>query len=101
MGVQGQVSGPLASLFLSRPLQSPPRGGVQQQDANDRLFFCCSALYQLHLVKAATARAFVPKDLRLVEAFGYTLGGMFLARYQDSPAGQFDEVIPPFLSHES
>uniref|UniRef100_M8AQV0 Uncharacterized protein n=1 Tax=Aegilops tauschii TaxID=37682 RepID=M8AQV0_AEGTA len=52
-----------------------------------------SALYQLHLVKAATARAFVPKELRLVEAFGYTLGGMFLARYHDSPAGQFDEVI--------
>uniref|UniRef100_A0A0E0M9B9 Protein NEOXANTHIN-DEFICIENT 1 n=1 Tax=Oryza punctata TaxID=4537 RepID=A0A0E0M9B9_ORYPU len=50
------------------------------------------ALYQLHLVKAATARAFVPKELRLVEAFGYTLGGMFLARYDDSPAGKFDEV---------
>jgi hypothetical protein len=56
-------------------------------------------LYQLHLVKAATARAFVPKDLRLVEAFGYTLGGMFLARYHDSPAGQFDEVVPPAPSH--
>ncbi|KAG8092145.1 hypothetical protein GUJ93_ZPchr0012g22156 [Zizania palustris] len=52
-----------------------------------------SALYQLHLVKAATARAFVPKDLRLVEAFGYTLGGMFLARYDDSPAGKFDELV--------
>uniref|UniRef100_A0A0E0EZJ3 Uncharacterized protein n=1 Tax=Oryza meridionalis TaxID=40149 RepID=A0A0E0EZJ3_9ORYZ len=50
------------------------------------------ALYQLHLVKAATARAFVPRELRLVEAFGYTLGGMFLARYDDSPAGKFDEV---------
>ncbi|RLN17450.1 uncharacterized protein C2845_PM02G10370 [Panicum miliaceum] len=50
------------------------------------------ALYQLHLVKASTARAFVPRDLRLVEAFGYTLGGMFLARYHDSPAGAFDEV---------
>jgi hypothetical protein len=49
-------------------------------------------LYQLHLVKASTARAFVPRDLRLVEAFGYTLGGMFLARYHDSPAGAFDEV---------
>ncbi|KAL5223471.1 hypothetical protein ABZP36_010110 [Zizania latifolia] len=52
-----------------------------------------SALYQLHLVKAATARAFVPKELRLVEAFGYTLGGMFLARYDDSPAGKFDELV--------
>lgn len=30
-----------------------------------------SALYQIHLVKAATARAFIPKELRLVEAFGY------------------------------
>ncbi|KAG2537195.1 hypothetical protein PVAP13_9NG255200 [Panicum virgatum] len=52
-----------------------------------------SALYQLHLVKASTARAFVPRDLRLVEAFGYTLGGMFLARYHDSPAGAFDELV--------
>jgi hypothetical protein len=53
----------------------------------------CSALYQLHLVKASTARAFVPPELRLVEAFGYTLGGMFLARYHDSPAGEFDELV--------
>nr|CAB3499243.1 unnamed protein product [Digitaria exilis] len=53
----------------------------------------CPALYQLHLVKASTARAFVPRDLRLVEAFGYTLGGMFLARYHDSPAGAFDELV--------
>lgn len=62
-------------------------------------------MYQLHLVKASTARAFVPRDLRLVEAFGYTLGGMFLARYHDSPAGEFDEVyclraprLPPPLA---
>ncbi|XP_049933985.1 protein NEOXANTHIN-DEFICIENT 1 isoform X2 [Nymphaea colorata] len=51
------------------------------------------ALYQLHLVKADTVRALVPKDLRLVEAFGYTLGGMFLAHYEDSPAGAFDELV--------
>ncbi|XP_026665961.1 protein NEOXANTHIN-DEFICIENT 1 isoform X2 [Phoenix dactylifera] len=52
-----------------------------------------SALYQLHLVKAETARAFIPKELRLVEAFGYTLGGLFLAHYDDSPAGRFDELV--------
>ncbi|KAF8079958.1 hypothetical protein N665_0988s0003 [Sinapis alba] len=52
-----------------------------------------SALYQIHLVKAATARAFIPKDLRLVEAFGYTLGGFFLASYDDSPVGVFDELV--------
>ncbi|XP_071928959.1 protein NEOXANTHIN-DEFICIENT 1 isoform X4 [Coffea arabica] len=52
-----------------------------------------SALYQLHLVKAETARAFIPKEFRLVEAFGYTLGGFFLANYDDSPAGKFDELV--------
>ncbi|KAK2636897.1 hypothetical protein Ddye_031689 [Dipteronia dyeriana] len=52
-----------------------------------------SALYQLHLVKAETAKAFIPKDFRLVEAFGYTLGGFFLASYDESPAGIFDELV--------
>ncbi|GFP95146.1 hypothetical protein PHJA_001659000 [Phtheirospermum japonicum] len=52
-----------------------------------------SALYQLHLVKAETARAFIPKDFKLVEAFGYTLGGFFLANYEDSPVGKFDELV--------
>lgn len=33
--------------------------------------FLLSALYQLHLVKAETARACIPKEFRLVEAFGY------------------------------
>ncbi|XP_074321926.1 protein NEOXANTHIN-DEFICIENT 1 isoform X3 [Apium graveolens] len=52
-----------------------------------------SALYQLNLVKAEVARAFIPKEFRLVEAFGYTLGGFFLANYSDSPAGSFDELV--------
>lgn len=51
------------------------------------------ALYQLHLVKSKTARAFIPKEFRLVEAFGYTLGGFFLANYDDSPVGIFDELV--------
>lgn len=38
------------------------------------VYFVLSALYQLHLVKAKTARACIPKDFRLVEAFGYFLG---------------------------
>nr|VDC97266.1 unnamed protein product [Brassica rapa] len=60
-----------------------------------QLLFCFafSALYQIHLVKASTARAFIPKEFRLVEAFGYTLGGFFLASYDDSPAGVFDELV--------
>ncbi|VVA92827.1 unnamed protein product [Arabis nemorensis] len=48
---------------------------------------------RIHLVKAETARAFIPKEFRLVEAFGYTLGGFFLASYDDSPAGVFDELV--------
>ncbi|KAK9934279.1 hypothetical protein M0R45_021429 [Rubus argutus] len=51
------------------------------------------ALYQLHLVKAATVRSCIPKEFRLVQAFGYTLGGFFLASYDDSPAGVFDELV--------
>uniref|UniRef100_A0A803L1G6 Uncharacterized protein n=1 Tax=Chenopodium quinoa TaxID=63459 RepID=A0A803L1G6_CHEQI len=50
------------------------------------------ALYQFHLVKADVARALIPKEFRLVEAFGYTLGGFFLANYDHSPAGVFDEL---------
>ncbi|KMZ66040.1 Acetoacetate decarboxylase [Zostera marina] len=52
-----------------------------------------SALYQFHLVKSEIARAFIPKELKLVEAFGYTLGGIFLAHYNNSPAGMFDELV--------
>ncbi|BAT93182.1 hypothetical protein VIGAN_07210600 [Vigna angularis var. angularis] len=52
-----------------------------------------SAWYQLHLVKAEKARAYIPKEFKLVEAFGYTLGGFFLASYEDSPVGVFDELV--------
>ncbi|GAB2248120.1 hypothetical protein Droror1_Dr00008002 [Drosera rotundifolia] len=52
-----------------------------------------SAVYQFHLVKAEIARALTPKEFTLVEAFGYTLGGFFLAKYNDSPVGAFDELV--------
>ncbi|KAF1866663.1 hypothetical protein Lal_00018047, partial [Lupinus albus] len=52
-----------------------------------------SALYQLHLVKAEKVQACIPKEFKLVKAFGYTLGGFFLASYEDSPAGVFDELV--------
>ncbi|KAK6930749.1 hypothetical protein RJ641_002542 [Dillenia turbinata] len=48
---------------------------------------------QLHLVKAETVRALIPREFKLVEAFGYTLGGFFLASYDDSPVGTFDELV--------
>ncbi|KAG5530335.1 hypothetical protein RHGRI_025320 [Rhododendron griersonianum] len=57
-------------------------------------FSCLFFITQgLHLVKSETARAFIPKEFKLVEAFGYTLGGFFLASYDDSPAGIFDELV--------
>lgn len=48
-------------------------------------FFAFSALYQIHLVKASTARAFIPKEFRLVEAFGYKQAstGLFLSCLND------------------
>ena len=77
-------------------------GGYRDSDVPWR--FTGRALYQLNLVKSAEARKHVPSDLKLVELFGYTLGGVYLARYTDSPAGGFDEMValgglvwnPPF-----
>lgn len=51
------------------------------------------ALYQLSLVKVEDARKYVPAHIPLVQLFGYTLGGLYLARYTDSPAGAFDELV--------
>lgn len=51
------------------------------------------AWYQLSLVRADEARRHVPASLPLVELFGWTLGGFYLARYEDSPVGAFDELV--------
>ncbi|KAI5065176.1 hypothetical protein GOP47_0019871 [Adiantum capillus-veneris] len=51
------------------------------------------AFYQLHLVKADVAKRFIPSDLHIVQAFGYTLGGLYLAEYDSSPAGTFNELV--------
>ena len=66
-------------------------GGYRDGDAPWR--FTGRALYQLNLVKSSEARKHVPGDLKPVELFGYTLGGVSLARYEDSPAGTFDEMV--------
>lgn len=51
------------------------------------------ALYQLNLVRVEDAHHFVPKDLPMVKLFGYTIGGFYLARYDDSPAGKMNEMV--------
>lgn len=51
------------------------------------------AWYQLSLVRSEEARRHVPASLPLVELFGWTLGGFYLARYEDSPVGAFDELV--------
>ncbi|CAG9465551.1 unnamed protein product [Pedinophyceae sp. YPF-701] len=51
------------------------------------------ALYQLNLVRSSEAKKYVPPDLKLVEFAGWTLGGWFLAKYDDSPAGQMQEFV--------
>jgi|APGre2960657404_1045060.scaffolds.fasta_scaffold48048_1 hypothetical protein len=55
--------------------------------------FTGRALYQLQLVRSEEARKFVPPGFSLVELFGHTLGGFYLARYDDSPVGAFDELV--------
>lgn len=39
------------------------------------------------------ARKYIPPELPIVNFFGWTLGGFYLARYTDSPAGSFDELV--------
>lgn len=51
------------------------------------------ALYQLSLVRVEEARKYVPPELPLVNLFGWTLGGFYLARYSASPVGAFDECV--------
>jgi len=55
--------------------------------------FTGKALYQLSLVRVSDARKYVPESIPLVNIFGWTLGGFYLARYDGSPAGQFDELV--------
>lgn len=55
--------------------------------------FTGRALYQLQLVRSEEARKYIPEDFKLVECLGWTLGGVYLARYDDSPVGQFDECV--------
>ena len=47
----------------------------------------------LHASRAEDARKHVPEDLKLVSLFGWTLGGIYLARYSGSPVGAFDELV--------
>ena len=50
-------------------------------------------LYQPALVKVEAARAVTPSDgLTLLSAFGYTLGGVFVVEWTDSPIGPYREV---------
>lgn len=39
------------------------------------------------------AKKYIPEDLPIVNFFGWTLGGFYLARYSDSPVGAFDELV--------
>jgi len=65
----------------------------QQGYHNPPWTFTGKALYQLSLVRVRDARKYVPDSIPLVNIFGWTLGGFYLARYENSPAGSFDELV--------
>jgi len=73
--------------------RSDQKGGGYDAHKNGPWIFRGKALYQLHLVKVSEAKKTVPSDLQLVSLFGYTLGGVYLARYSESPCGAFDELV--------
>jgi len=49
-------------------------------------------LYQPALVPLSAAKAVTPKDLSILGAFGWTLGGVFGVEWTDSPVGYYREV---------
>ena len=50
-------------------------------------------MYQPTLVRISAARAVTPRDgLTLLSFFGYTLGGVFVVDWTDSPVGPYREV---------
>ena len=77
---------------MIRTMGKGGKGGYDA-DKNGPWIFKGKALYQLHLVKVSEAIKSVPSDLQLVSLFGYTLGGVYLARYSESPCGAFDELV--------
>lgn len=46
-----------------------------------------------HIQPPPQARKYIPSELPLVNFFGWTLGGFYLARYTHSPVGAFDELV--------
>jgi hypothetical protein len=43
--------------------------------------------------RASEARKHIPENLSIVSLFGWTLGGVYLVRYSESPVGAFDELV--------
>lgn len=48
--------------------------------------------YQLHLVRTEAAASRVPASLTLLSLFGWSLGGVFVAAWDESPLGPYAEV---------
>mmetsp|Transcript_34780 Transcript_34780/g.98608 ORF Transcript_34780/g.98608 Transcript_34780/m.98608 type:complete len:321 (-) Transcript_34780:371-1333(-) len=86
---------PVPAALVNPPALTPilPAGAASMGYGNAPWRFSGQALYQLQLVKVEEAQKYVPEGLKLVQAFGYTLGGFYLARYEDSPVGKFDELV--------
>lgn len=43
--------------------------------------------------RTSEARKHIPDDFKIVSLFGWTMGGVYLVRYTDSPVGAFDELV--------
>jgi hypothetical protein len=54
-------------------METPQTKRVSSYAAGPPWVFKGRALYQLHLVKAEIAQKIIPKELKLVQAFGYPL----------------------------
>ncbi|GAB5358219.1 hypothetical protein AAMO2058_000439200 [Amorphochlora amoebiformis] len=92
------VTGVLGYSFVSshqNKLGFPGLGWLLKSDSNSKRAggydpppwrFSGRAIYQLHPVKVSAVESLIPQDVNIVQCFGYTLGGWYLANYTNSPA---------------
>jgi len=71
----------LAALPLAAALPPPPYA-----------FPVARVLYQPQWVRAEAARKVTPDGVALISAFGWTLGGVFIVDWTDSPIGPYTEA---------
>ncbi|EYU28452.1 hypothetical protein MIMGU_mgv1a019186mg [Erythranthe guttata] len=66
---------------------------ISSFDSIGALRFSSIDVVMIHSVRVDSVRPFIPKKFKVVQNFVDTMGGFFLANYEESPFGAFDELV--------